>query len=203
MQYPSFSLEYELLKRFSFVAGVDEVGRGCLAGPVVSCMVIVTGEDQYLPEVRDSKTMSHTQREKLSERLKEVIYAYAIGQALPQEIDRLGIRRATHLSMMRAYWKLPNAPEVILMDGESATIPLFSKTYQYNYGDLNHYSIAAASIIAKVYRDTLMTLVEQQHPGYHFDEHKGYGTAKHYDAIKSLGISSLHRRTFLKSLSRH
>jgi ribonuclease HII len=203
VQYPSFSLEFELLKRYSFVSGVDEVGRGCLAGPVVSCIAVITHEDQYLPRVRDSKTMSHLQREKLASELKDTISYYSVGLATSNEIDRLGIRRATHLSMLRAYWKLPVTPEVILMDGESATIPIFSKTFQYNHGDLNHYSIAAASIIAKVYRDTLMIELEKQSPGYHFDEHKGYGTAKHYEAIKKLGISSVHRLSFLKSLSRH
>lgn len=198
MQYPDFSLEYELLKRYSIVAGIDEVGRGCLAGPVVAAISVVTSEnDYYYQNVRDSKTLSEKQRNSLSQKLKEKLTDYAIGTASAKEIDQIGIRKATHRAMLRAYWKLSVVPQVILMDGESATIPIFSKTYQYNYGDLRHYSIAAASIIAKVYRDSLMQSLELQQPGYGFDRHKGYGTKYHYEALKKLGLSNLHRRTFI------
>ncbi|MFZ6022177.1 MAG: ribonuclease HII [Patescibacteria group bacterium] len=198
MQYPDFSLEYELLKRYSIVAGIDEVGRGCLAGPVVAAISVVTSEnDYYYQNVRDSKTLSEKQRNSLSQILKEKLTDYAIGTASAKEIDQIGIRKATHRAMLRAYWKLSVVPQVILMDGESATIPIFSKTYQYNYGDLRHYSIAAASIIAKVYRDSLMQSLELQQPGYGFDRHKGYGTKYHYEALKKLGLSNLHRRTFI------
>lgn len=198
MQYPSFSLEYELLRRYSVIGGVDEVGRGCLAGPVVACVAIFTAEDQYIAKsIRDSKTMTEKQRHQMAELLKEKLPAYAIGSASAREIDTLGIRRATHRAMLRAYWKLSVIPEILLMDGESATIPILSKTYQYNHGDLLHYSIAAASILAKVYRDTLMTRFEEQHPQYGFDKHKGYGTALHYQKIKEFGISNIHRRSFL------
>lgn len=198
MQYPDFSLEYELLKRYSIVAGIDEVGRGCLAGPVVAAISVVTSEnDYYYQSVRDSKTLSEKQRNSLSQILKGKLTDYAIGTASAKEIDQIGIRKATHRAMLRAYWKLSAIPQVILMDGESATIPIFSKTYQYNYGDLRHYSIAAASIIAKVYRDSLMQSLELQKPGYGFDRHKGYGTKYHYEAINRLGLSNLHRRTFI------
>jgi ribonuclease HII len=198
MQYPDFALEYELLQRYSIIAGVDEVGRGCLAGPVVAAISVITSENDYhYQNVRDSKTLSEKQRNSLSLILKEKLTDYAIGIASAKEIDQIGIRRATHRAMLRAYWKLSVIPQVILMDGESATIPIFSKTYQYNYGDLRHYSIAAASIIAKVYRDSLMQSLELQKPGYGFDRHKGYGTKYHYEAINRLGLSNLHRRTFI------
>lgn len=198
MQYPDFSLEYELLRSYSVIAGIDEVGRGCLAGPVVAAISVITStKDYYYQDVRDSKTLSEKKREQLSETLRSLLTDYAIGSASAQEIDRYGIRKATHLAMLRAYWKLSVIPQVILMDGESATIPIFSKTYQYNYGDLKHYSIAAASIIAKVYRDSLMTSLEKQVPGYGFDAHKGYGTRRHYEAINALGLSNIHRRTFI------
>lgn len=197
MQYPTFSLEYNLLSRFSVIAGIDEVGRGCLAGPVVAGIAVITDDSSYIEKVRDSKTLSEKQREKLAEKLKEVLPAYAIGLASADEIDHLGIRPATHLAMLRAYWKLTVSPEVILMDGERATIPIFSKTYQYDHGDLNHFSIAAASILAKVFRDNYMRKLELQLPGYGFDRHKGYGTSAHYEALRKLGISNVHRRSFL------
>ena len=198
MQFPTFSLEFALLKRFSVIAGVDEVGRGCLAGPVVAGIAVITEESSYIGKsVRDSKTMSEKQRELMAMQLKELLPAYAIGSASSLEIDRFGIRKSTHLAMLRAYWKLSLVPEVILMDGEHATIPIFSKTFQYDHGDLLHYSIAAASILAKVYRDELMKRLEEQLPGYGFDRHKGYGTKLHYDAIARLGISNIHRKTFL------
>lgn len=198
MQFPTFSLEYELLKQHSCIAGIDEVGRGCLAGPVVSCIAIIKSENDYIgPTVRDSKTMSELQREKIAELLKTTLSDYAIGSASAAEIDKIGIRKATHLAMLRAYWKLQYVPSAILMDGKSATIPIFSKTYQYDHGDLLHYAIAAASILAKVYRDSYMTRVEEQLPGYGFNSHKGYGTAAHYIALNELGISNIHRKTFI------
>lgn len=198
MQYPTFSLEYELLQAYSSVAGVDEVGRGCLAGPVVACMAVISNEKEYIPTlVRDSKTLSLAQREKVAIMLRKVLTDYAIGSASALEIDRLGIRKATYLAMLRAYWRLNEQPSIILMDGKSATIPLFSRTYQYNYGDLLHYAISAASILAKVSRDTYMVELEKQLPGYGFDKHKGYGTKLHYDSLSRLGVSNVHRKTFL------
>ncbi len=196
MQFPSFSIEFDLLQRFSFVAGVDEVGRGCLAGPVVAGIAVVNSVNDYLPKIRDSKTLSALQRNRYAEELKNTLPYYAIGIASSEEIDSFGIRKATYIAMLRAYWSLPFSPEVLLMDGETATIPILSKTYQYNHGDLNFYSIAAASIIAKVYRDDLMVKLDQEYPGYGFANHKGYGTVAHYDALKKLGMSPIHRRTF-------
>ena len=147
--------------------------------------------------MRDSKTLSEKQRVKLAEKLKEVLPAYSIGLASAAEIDKIGIRKATHLAMLRAYWRLSLIPDVLLMDGEKATIPIFSKTFQYDHGDLKHYSIAAASIIAKVYRDEYMKKLEEQLPGYGFDKHKGYGTKLHYKSLSKLGVSNIHRKTFL------
>ncbi|MCC7304236.1 ribonuclease HII [bacterium] len=197
MQYPTFSLEYELLQRHSIIAGVDEVGRGCLAGPVVAGIAIITDDSSYISGIRDSKTLSEKQREKLAQKLTEVLPAYSIGVASAKEIDQIGIRKATHLAMLRAYWKLELIPQALLMDGEKATIPIFSKTYQYDKGDLRFYSIAAASILAKVYRDSYMRQLEEQMPGYSFDKHKGYGTKLHYESLFRLGLSDVHRRTFI------
>lgn len=197
MLFPSFSLEFDLLSRYSFVAGIDEVGRGCLAGPVVAGIVIVTAPSQYLPGVRDSKALSETQREALAEKLQSTLPYFTVGSASAQEIDLVGIRKATHLAMLRAYWALPEIPEIILMDGESATIPIFTKTYQYNYGDSRFFSIAAASIIAKVHRDNLLRQLDTEYPDYGFASHKGYGTSKHYEALRLYGLSPIHRRTFV------
>lgn len=196
MKFPSFSLEYSLFSSCSYIAGIDEVGRGCLAGPVVAGIVIVTDASHYLAGVRDSKTMSEIQRERFADRIKKVIPFYSIGTASAEEIDSGGIRKATHLAMLRAYWSLPVTPDIILMDGESATIPILNKTHQYNYGDSRFYSIAAASIIAKVYRDSLMKELALSYPEYGFESHKGYGTTKHYQALRSFGMTPLHRRTF-------
>jgi ribonuclease HII len=135
--------------------------------------------------------------------IQERISTYSFGEASAAEIDVYGIRRATHLAMLRAYWQLLPTPTVILMDGESATIPIFSKTFQYNYGDQRHFVIAAASILAKEYRDEKMRHFHEQYPEYGFDRHVGYGTAFHYEAIKAYGTTPLHRKLFLRSLSRH
>jgi len=203
VQFPSFSLEYSLISRGLVVSGADEVGRGCLAGPVVACLACITEPSNYLPNVRDSKTMPELQREKYASLLKDVLPYFAIGEASNLEVDKLGIRKATHLAMLRAYWQLSKSPDIILMDGESATIPILSKTFQYDHGDALHYSIAAASILAKVYRDNLMKELSNNFDGYSFEKHKGYGTKIHYEAIKKLGITPYHRLSFLKSLSRH
>ena len=200
MLYPSFSLEYELLTRFSFVAGVDEVGRGCLAGPVVACIAVFSNPIPELHKlVRDSKTLSEKQREYLASYLQDNVHDFAIGSGTPREVDVLGIRKATYRAMLRAYWKLKQNPDIVLMDGESATIPIFSKTYQYNHGDSLHYSIAAASILAKVYRDKLMKEIENEYPQYGFAQHKGYGTKQHYESLLKYGITPIHRKSFLNT----
>jgi len=201
MVYPSLSLEFELLQKHSLVAGIDEVGRGCLAGPVFAGIITLTpdslGEISTIKNVRDSKTLSETQREVAYHSLVAVLPAFAVGSASPQEIDLHGIRRATHLAMLRAYWTLQLSPNILLMDGESATIPIMSKTFQYNHGDSLHWAIAAASIIAKVTRDRLMVDYERIYPEYAFSRHKGYGTSLHFDALRKFGATPIHRLTFL------
>lgn len=201
MQFPSLSLEHELLTRYCIIAGIDEVGRGCLAGPVYACIVTIDfsclSKLAELRKIRDSKTISESTREQLYELIIDAVHSFGIGAATPIEIDVLGIRKATYRAMLRAYWSLKSSPSVILMDGESATIPIFSKTFQYNHGDALHASIAAASIIAKVSRDRLMRSYELTYPGYGFARHKGYGTKKHYESLLQLGTTPIHRKSFL------
>lgn len=201
MKYPSFFLEYHALQIHSAIAGVDEVGRGCLFGPVVAGIVVLTNEKQYIPQVRDSKTLSELQRTTLALQIKETVPAFGLGEASATEIDTFGIRKATQLAMMRAYWQLSLQPEVLLMDGEKATIPFLGKTFQFTKGDLNHYSIAAASVIAKVYRDNLISSMSEEFPEYSLSSNKGYGTAAHMKALREHGATSLHRKSFLSFLS--
>ncbi|WKZ30070.1 MAG: ribonuclease HII [Candidatus Dojkabacteria bacterium] len=201
MKYPSFFLEYHALQIHSAIAGVDEVGRGCLFGPVVAGIVVLTNEKQYIPQVRDSKTLSELQRTILSSQIKETVPAFGLGEASATEIDTFGIRKATQLAMMRAYWQLSLQPEVLLMDGEKATIPFLGKTFQFTKGDLNHYSIAAASVIAKVYRDNLISSMSEEFPEYSLSSNKGYGTAAHMKALREHGATPLHRKSFLSFLS--
>ena len=131
--------------------------------------------------------------------MQDNVHDFAIGSGTPREVDVLGIRKATYRAMLRAYWKLKQNPDIVLMDGESATIPIFSKTYQYNHGDSLHYSIAAASILAKVYRDKLMKEIENEYPQYGFAQHKGYGTKQHYESLLKYGITPIHRKSFLNT----
>jgi ribonuclease HII len=201
MKYPSFLLEYHTLQNYSALAGIDEVGRGCLFGPVVAGIAVISDEKHYIHGVRDSKTLSEKQRVKLSSTLKETLPAYGIGEASAREIDIYGIRKATQLAMMRAYWQLKVQPDIILMDGEKATIPFLGKTFQFTKGDLNHYSIAAASVLAKVYRDDLITRLHEEYPEYGLSSNKGYGTSIHVEALRKLGATELHRKSFLSFLS--
>lgn len=201
MQFPSFFVEQKALSIYSSIAGVDEVGRGCLSGPVVAGIVLLTDKDTYIHGVRDSKQLTPQKRTALSELLKVSVTAYGLGIASAEEIDTEGIVQATHKAMLRAYWNLPFQPEVIMMDGEKTTKPIFDRTYQYTKGDERFYSIAAASIIAKVYRDNLMNDYALQFPEYDFENNKGYGTNKHVVALKEFGITPIHRKSFLKFLS--
>lgn len=201
MQFPSLSLEYELLQKYKYIAGIDEVGRGCLAGPVYAGIVVLDltslGNLAKLHQIRDSKTISEKLREELFDKIVHAVYSFGLGSATEGEIDAIGIRKATYLAMLRAYWSLQVSPDILLMDGKSATIPILSKTFQYNHGDALHTSIAAASIIAKVTRDRLMRELENKYLGYGFAQHKGYGTRQHYDSLSRLGTTPIHRNSFL------
>lgn len=180
------------------LCGVDEAGRGCLAGPVYAAAVILpTG--LMIEGLNDSKKLTAGQREKLFAVIIEKAVSYAVASASEREIDEINILNATYLAMNRAIQKLNPAPEIALIDGNRA------KGIQYLNrcivgGDGKSALIAAASILAKVSRDRYMQDLSEQYPQYSFQIHKGYGTAKHYEMIRKYGPSTVHRHTFLKKM---
>lgn len=181
-------------KKLSLIAGVDEVGRGPLAGPVVAAVVILN-PDIPIDGIRDSKKLSPKKREQLAKLISEHAYEYAIGRCEVGEIDTLNILKATLLAMQRAILKLQSVPETILVDGTYCPQNPYP-TRAIIGGDQSVSCISAASIIAKVYRDNEMIRLDKQYPGYGFAQHKGYGTKSHLAALKKLGASPVHRRSF-------
>lgn len=196
-------IEDELRKSgVKIIAGIDEVGRGPLAGPVYAACVVLPA-DFRVPGVDDSKKVTEKQRDMLSQKICECAIAYGIGVATAKEIDEINILNATKLAMHRAIKevqdKLPEGEkiEMLLVDAvdlESEGIP----QKPIIKGDATCYSIAAASIVAKVARDSFMKELDGEYPGYGFASNKGYGTAAHYDGLRALGISPVHRKSFLK-----
>ncbi|MCK9360874.1 ribonuclease HII [Patescibacteria group bacterium] len=202
--FPSFKHERALIADgFSVFAGVDEVGCGCLAGPVYAGAVILP-LDSRLGLIRDSKTLSEDQREKLAGKIRERATSWAIGSASVEEIDVLNIRQAAFLAMRRAIESLAIQPEAVLSDG--FMIPGLSiPCRRVIKGDRYVKSIAAASIIAKVARDEEMDRLEDAYPGYGLAQHKGYGTKTHQLALKKLGPTDIHRKSYapIKLLLNH
>jgi len=192
---PTFHEERELLARgFSIVAGADEAGCGCWAGPVYAAAVILPF-DSRIGLVRDSKTLSLDQRRRVAARVKEEAAAWAVGTATPQEIDDLNIRRAGALAIRRAIEALPMVPQFVVVD--AFHIPgLAMPQKAVLHGDARVKSIAAASVIAKVERDLEMHRLDALHPGYGFAHHKGYGTKEHQAALAKLGPSPIHRLSY-------
>jgi ribonuclease HII len=190
-----FSLRARLLASGTrAVAGVDEVGVGPLAGPVVAAAVILP-ESVSLPGLNDSKKLSPKVRDRLCEAIRKQAIAVGIGEVSPPEIDRLNIFRASLEAMRRAVESLPVTPDHLLVDARAVPRVSMSQTAIIG-GDALDGSIAAASIVAKVYRDRLMAALDRIHPGYGFAQHKGYPTADHVQALRQLGASPVHRRSF-------
>lgn len=184
--------------RGAYVCGIDEVGRGPLAGPVVACAVILP-EDCSILYINDSKQLSEKKREELYPKILEQAISVGIGVVDQKEIDRMNILQATYEAMRQAVAKLNPQPDLLLND--AVTIPGISyPQVPIIRGDTKSISIAAASIVAKVTRDHMMVEYEKQYPGYEFASNKGYGSAKHLEALKTLGTCELHRKTFLKNL---
>ena len=184
---------------FARVAGIDEVGRGPIAGPVVAAAVVLpdlTGVDHPdLPLVRDSKTLSSTQLARADALVREIALGVGIGVTSPEEIDRMGIAPATRKAMRRAADELPEPPDHLLIDA----FPLdWRRTpcLAIVKGDALCTAIAAASIVAKVHRDALMCELDERYPGYGLASHKGYASAVHLAAVGSLGPSPVHRKSF-------
>ena len=179
---------------FVYVAGVDEVGRGCLAGPVVAAAVVLH-PDKHIPGVCDSKTVQAPERERLYEKIVRHAVAWAVPGAEPAEIDRINIHQASLRAMQRAVLALAPLPDIVLVDAfRIPDIPMAQRGVPH--GDRRCSAIAAASIIAKVTRDRQMLELHGRDPRYGFDRHKGYATADHLDAVARFGYSDVHRRSF-------
>ena len=195
-------LQYEralMAKGYRYIAGVDEVGRGPLAGPVVCAAVIMPIEEaDLIVGVDDSKKLSAKKREQLSELIKEKAIAYSVYEVSEQIIDEINILEATKLGMKMALLSLPVVPDMVLTDG-NMTLDITLPQYSIVKGDALSYSIGAASIVAKVHRDAMMDEYAKLYPAYAFDSNKGYGTAAHIQAIKEQGLCPIHRRTFTKN----
>lgn len=191
----TYQFERELWKKgFQFIAGVDEVGMGCLAGPLIAAAVILPVEIR-IDFLRDSKTLSHKQRKPLSIEIKEKAIAWGIGSASPEEIETLNLHQADLVAMKRALTNLQTRPDAVLSDGFK--IPNLDCYHRWIIkGDQKSRSIAAASIVAKVFRDELMEKYDQEFPGYGFAKHKGYGTKEHLNALRELGVCPIHRQSF-------
>ena len=197
---PSFDYEYEkTAEGYRFICGCDEAGRGPLCGPVVAAAVILPlGEE--IDGLNDSKKLTEKKREKLFDIIKEKAIAYAIAEASPQEIDEINILNASMLAMRRAVEALNVKADFALIDGNCSrgfNIP----TETVVKGDAKSYSIAAASILAKVTRDRQCILLDEQYPEYGIKKHKGYPTKDHMDAVRKYGPAPIYRKSFLKFLN--
>jgi ribonuclease HII len=179
---------------YKFVAGVDEAGRGPLAGPVVAAAVILP-PDYMNAEINDSKQLSAAKREKLYEIINKDAVSIGTGIVDTEIIDHLNILQATLQAMREAVLELPTSPDFLLIDGLHR-VPVITPQKPVVKGDSLSISIAAASIIAKVSRDRIMEIYHRQFPQYNFRQNKGYGTKEHCDAIKQFGICKIHRKSF-------
>ncbi|MCX7944659.1 MAG: ribonuclease HII [Deltaproteobacteria bacterium] len=192
-------IEHHLRREgYRFIVGVDEAGRGPLAGPVVVCAISLPF-DHNISGITDSKNISEKERERLAAEIKKRARVFSICRIGNKIIDKINIRRATLLAMRRAVLNLLQKvnvrPDVILVDGkDSIDLPIECRAIVK--GDLISENIGAASILAKVYRDNLMKKLDRKYPQYGFALHKGYGTSDHYEAIKRYGLCEIHRRSF-------
>lgn len=201
---PTFDIEHQYWSQgIIHIAGLDEAGMGALAGPVVAGAVVfsesalekIIAHQKKIP-VRDSKLLSEIQREKAATFIREIASFFAIGIATVEEIDRINIRNASHLAMRRAIDSLPQPPDMLIIDGTSATIHPTIFSLSVIKGDQLSYSISAASILAKTARDSIMKELNIAFPVYGFESHKGYGAASHLAALKEHGVSPHHRKSY-------
>lgn len=190
-----WSLEKEILEKgYRFVAGVDEAGRGPIAGPVVAGAVILS-PFCVIEGLNDSKKLSSYKREQIASRIKEEALAWAVGVVDAKTIDRINILEATRYAMHLAVESLKIKPDYILLDGYENPLFTIPQTGVID-GDALSASIAAASIIAKVHRDKLMNVYDRIYPGYNFKQNKGYGTVEHQQALETIGPCPIHRQSF-------
>lgn len=200
MVYPTLELEQQLWKKgIKIVAGLDEAGRGPLAGPVVAGCVVISSSSQVVDIVRDSKKMTKKQRDIAFDLIKEKSDAYGIGIVSAKRIDKIGIRYAVLEAMIKAISEvekmLGKRVEYIIADGGIYLLEDHNME-SINKGDLNHYSIAAGSVLAKVTRDRLMEEYSKKYPKYGFERHVGYGTKYHMEMISKHGPCEIHRKSF-------
>jgi ribonuclease HII len=197
MILPTLNIETSLWNSgYSLICGLDEVGRGCFAGPVVVGAVIFPKNCHLLEGVADSKLLKPNIRERLSVEIKKYADSWSIGEISVEDINRVGIGKATQLAFLKAIKLLKSVPDYVLIDAFFVDNYDRAKQRPIKDGDKICASISAASIIAKVYRDKLMQTLHLEYPEYNFAQHKGYGTKQHREAIKKYGLSSLHRTSF-------
>lgn len=192
-------IENELFtKSITKICGIDEAGRGPLAGPVVVAAVIMP-QDSFIEGVNDSKKVSEKKREKLYEEITKNAIAWGVGIVDEKEIDNINILNATKKGLTMSLQQLTEKPDIILVDALTKIDTLGIPYQSIIKGDAKSYSIASASIIAKVTRDRIMRQWDEIYPQYGFEKHKGYGTKAHIEAIKNNGICPIHRKTFVKN----
>jgi len=179
---------------YRYVAGVDEAGRGPLAGPVVAAAVVLDGRSR-IPGLQDSKRLSPRQREEVAEAIRRKAVSWAVAQATVEEVDRLNVLHASRLAMRRAVEQLSVRPSVVLVDGGWGLVTDLPQRVVVG-GDGTVACIAAASVLAKVERDRIMVELDRAYPGYGFAQHKGYACPAHLEALRRLGPSPVHRRSF-------
>ena len=195
MPLPDFDVEARLIKQgYKAIAGVDEVGRGCIAGPVTAAAVILN--PQKIPSgLNDSKKVSSKNREKIFHSIQDTCI-FCVAHSSVEEIDQINILQASLLSMKRAIWGLNIKPDFVLIDGNKIPEGLDSKSETIIKGDSKSLSIAAASIVAKVTRDRFMSNLDKEFPGYDWSQNAGYPTKLHKSAILNIGVTPYHRRSF-------
>ncbi len=194
-----YSIENEYKARgYNIICGIDEAGRGPLAGPVYAAAVILP-PDCVIDGLNDSKKLTEKKRERLFDEIKEKALAYGIASADEKEIDEINILNATFLAMKRAVDSLSVKPDLALVDGNQKPHTGIEEVTVVK-GDAKSMSIAAASVLAKVSRDRFMLETAKEYPQYEFERHKGYGTKLHYEKIAQYGVCEIHRRTFLKKI---
>ena len=193
---PLFEYDLKLKTKYNLIAGIDEVGRGPLAGPVVTACVIMP-YDEMIDGVFDSKRVSAKKREKLYDLILERAIAYSITLETEQIIDEINILNATKKSMINSYNSISIKPDILLVD--AVKLDVDCETLPIIKGDNTSYAIACASIVAKVYRDRLMDEYALKYPMYDFANNKGYGTKKHIEALKQFGKCPIHRNSFISN----
>ena len=193
---PLFEHDLKLKEKYNLIAGLDEVGRGPLAGPVVTACVIMP-YDEMIDGVYDSKRVSAKKREKLYDEILSKAIAYSITLETEKTIDEVNILNATKKSMINSYNTLSIKPDVLLVD--AVKLDVDCEMLPIIKGDMTSYAIACASIVAKVYRDRLMDQYHEMYPMYDFVNNKGYGTKKHIEALKTYGKCPIHRDSFISN----